>query len=206
MTDSNIGARHDKNIKNHLFIVYAIINGVLKFKNKCVDIQIYDLVKAFDVLWLADSLNDLWDTLPADAHDDRLGLLFKTSQSNMVAVNTPFGQTCRKNIPEIVTQGGTWGPILCSYSIDKIGRYSLENNQVYKHKNISAVIPLAMVDDLLAVSQCGFQSIAVNTSINTLIELKKLDFNLPEKDKRGKCEFLHIGKKNQQCSGMKVHS
>ena len=71
---------------------------------------------------------------------------------------------------------------------------------MYKYKNISAVIPLAMVDDLLAVSQCGFQSIAVNTSINTLIELKELDFHLPEKDKRGKCEFLHIGKKKSALS------
>ena len=65
-----------------LVIVYAIINDVMKSKNKCVDIQIYDLVKAFDVLWLADSLNDLWDTLPTDTHDNKLSLLYKTSQNS----------------------------------------------------------------------------------------------------------------------------
>ena len=57
MTDSNIGARKKKNIKNHLFIIYGVINSVLKGENACIDIQIYDLVKAFDVLWLADSMN-----------------------------------------------------------------------------------------------------------------------------------------------------
>ena len=50
MTDSNIGARKKRNIKNHLFIVYGIINSVLKGESESVDIQIYDLVKAFDVL------------------------------------------------------------------------------------------------------------------------------------------------------------
>ena len=32
MTDSNIGARKDMNIKNHLFIVYAVIHSVLNEK------------------------------------------------------------------------------------------------------------------------------------------------------------------------------
>ena len=41
---------------------------MLKSKDQCIDIQIYDLVKAFDVLWLEDSMNDLWGTLPTDAH------------------------------------------------------------------------------------------------------------------------------------------
>ena len=50
MSDSDIGARKNKNIKNHLFIVYAVINDVIKNKIHCIDLQIYDLVKAFDVL------------------------------------------------------------------------------------------------------------------------------------------------------------
>ena len=43
MTDSNIGARKKRNIRNHLFILYGIINSVLKGES-CVDIQIYDLL------------------------------------------------------------------------------------------------------------------------------------------------------------------
>ena len=52
----------------------------------------------------------------------------------MVAVNTAVGQTDRVNMPEIVTQGGTWGPLLCSNSIDKIGKYALEKGHAYKYK------------------------------------------------------------------------
>ena len=61
MSDSNIGAQKNMNIKNHLFIVYGVINSVLKEGNTCIDIQIYDLVQAFDALWLNDCMNDLYD-------------------------------------------------------------------------------------------------------------------------------------------------
>ena len=93
MSDSNIGARKKKNIKNHLFIVHGIINSVVQGNRGCVDIQIYDLVKAFDALWVEDCMNDLWDTLPAHARDDRLGLVYEACRTNLVAVNTAVGQT-----------------------------------------------------------------------------------------------------------------
>ena len=150
-------------------------------------------------------MNDLWDTLPHQGRDDKLGLIYQTSRTNMVAVNTSVGQTERKNIPEIVTQGGTWGPMLCSNSVDTVGKFSQENGQSFKYKNISRVIPLAMVDDLLSIANCGFEAIEMNTTINTIIELKKLKFHTPQPNKKSKCHYLHIGKQNKVCPGMKVH-
>ena len=205
MSDSNIGARKKKNIRNHLFIIHGIINSVMKGESDCVDIQIYDLVKAFDVLWLDDSMNDLWDTLSHQACDDRLGLVYQLSKDNLVAINTAVGQTERINIPEFTAQGGTWGPMLCSNSIDKVGKYSEENGQFFLYKKIARIIPLAMVDDLLAVRSCGFDSTETNVTINTMIELKKLQFHIPDENKKSKCHFLHIGKENKYCPGMKVH-
>jgi hypothetical protein len=78
-----------------LFIIHGIINSVVNGQEECVDLHIYDLVKAFDALWVADCMNDLWDTLPAQARDDRLGLLYQSTRTNMVAVNTAVGQTER---------------------------------------------------------------------------------------------------------------
>ena len=60
MSDSNIGARRRRNIKDHLFIIHGIINSVVRGDEECVDIQIYDLEKAFDALWLTDCLNDVF--------------------------------------------------------------------------------------------------------------------------------------------------
>ena len=65
---------------------------------------------------------DVYDTLPPNNRDEKLALVYKLSEENQVAVSTPHGLTERMSIPEIVQQGGTWGPVLCSNSIDSIGK------------------------------------------------------------------------------------
>ena len=94
---------------------------------------------------------------------------------------------------------------MCSNSIDVVGKYCKENKEFYNYKNMVNIIPLAMVDDLLAVSRCGMDSIRVNVTINSIIELKKLRFHTPEDKKRSKCHVLHIGSNEKTCTGMKVH-
>lgn len=78
MSDSNIGAMRNKNVRNHLFIVYAVINNVIKSKS-CIDVQIYDLVQTFDSLWLEDCMNETYDVLPENQRDDKLGLVNQTN-------------------------------------------------------------------------------------------------------------------------------
>ena len=122
MSDSNIGAHKHKNIINHLFVIYAIINSVIQGESGCIDIQIYDLVQAFDALCLDDCLNDVFDAVTEENRDDKLALLYDINKENKVAVNTTVGQTERFNANKIVTQGGTWGSLLCSNHIDSLGR------------------------------------------------------------------------------------
>ena len=107
MSDSNIGARRKRNIKDHLLIIHGIINSVVRGGEECIDIQIYDLVKAFDAMWLEESLNDVYDTLPEDKRNDQLALLYESNKVNMVAVKTGAGVTDRTNNPCIVQQGGS---------------------------------------------------------------------------------------------------
>ena len=206
MSDCNIGSRKGKNVRNHLFIVYGVINSVLKERKHCVDVQIYDLVQAFDSLWLKDCMNELYEILPQKMRDRRLALVYETNVKNLVAINTPVGQTDRVNIPEIVQQGGGWGPTECSVSIDKIGRdYSVQRDSLYSYKNKVKILPLAMVDDILAITSCGLESIMMNTYINTQIEMKKLRFHTPDDNMKTKCHKIHIGKTNSYCHILKVH-
>ena len=123
-----------------------------------------------------------------------------------MSVNTAVGLTERANIPNIVQQGGTWGPGLCSNSIDMLGRKCEQqgiHNYMYKGK--SKVLIFAMCDDLNGVAKCGMESIALNTFINTQIELKKLRFHVPDINGKSKCHKLHIGKNHKMCSVLKVH-
>ena len=207
MSDSNIGARRNRNIKNHLFIIYGVINSVIKGKEECIDIQIYDLVKAFDALWLTECLNDLFDTLSEDHRNDKIALLYESNKNNMVAVNTAVGLTERVNIPEIVQQGGTWGPALCSNTVDTIGKKCRDRGELhYLYKKAVRVLPLAMVDDLNGISKCGLDSIALNSFINSQIEMKKLRFHVPDSNGKSKCHKLHIGANHGMCPILKVHN
>ena len=206
MSNSNIGARKGRNIKDHLFIIYRIINSVLKGNEPCIDIQIYDLIKAFDSLWLEDCLNDAFDSLDEKKRDDKLKLLYESNKENWVAINTAAGLTRRVCIEKIVQQGGTWGPLLCSNSVDTLGKKVRDRGvPSYMYKNTVRVLPLAMVDDINAISRCGLESVNLNTFINTQIELKKIHFHVPNAEGKSKCHKMHIGGNKEMCQELKVH-
>ena len=63
--------------------------------------------------------------------------IFESSRTNLVAVNTAVGQTDRVDIPEIAQQGGTWGPMMYSNSIDVVGKYAKEKKKSYNYKTLS---------------------------------------------------------------------
>ena len=206
MSDSNIGARKEQNIKNHLFVLYGVINYVLKEEKSSIDICIYDIEKCFDALWLEDVMIDYYDSLPKDKHNDKVAMVYESNRNNYVAIKTSVGLTKRVNIENIVTQGGTFGPIECSNSIDKIGRKSIDENQnLYLYKKLVKIPPLGYIDDILTMSNCGIASLSMNTFINTQIESKRLKFHTPDQNGRSKCHILHIGRKNIGCPRLQVH-
>ena len=106
MSDSNIGSCKKRSIKDHLLIIHGVINSVVKGKEEPIDIQIYDLEKAFDALWLEDCLNDVYDSIDAENRNDKISLLYESNRINRVAVKTGVGLTDRVVIPSVVQQGG----------------------------------------------------------------------------------------------------
>ena len=114
-------------------------------------------------------MNDLYDSVPTEEQDDKLALIFESNRNNFVAVKTAVGLTKCVNIEKIVTQGGTFGPIECSNTMDKVGQKSFitEANNLYIYKKMVKIPPLGFVDDILTVAKCGTQSLSLNTFINT---------------------------------------
>ena len=76
MSDSNIGARKNRNLKEHLLVMQGIINSVVRGNEECIDIQIFDLEKAFDSLWLESCLSDIYDSLSSENRNNKLALLY----------------------------------------------------------------------------------------------------------------------------------
>ena len=60
--------------------------------------------------------------------------------------------------------------------------------------------PLAMIDDVLAVTKCGIDSIEVNSLINMKVEANKLRLS------DEKCILIHVSKSCEPCdNNLKVH-
>ena len=191
MSDSNVGGRRKKGIRNHLFIINGIINDVINGKKEPVDIEIIDYRQCFDSMWLAESINDLYES---GIQDDNLALIHAANAKNQVAVKTPAGLTEREVVENIVMQGEVTGPSQCSNQVDTFGKECLEENKLlYQYREDVGVPPLGMVDDVIAVSRCGVESVAMNAFLNQKTSLKKLQFG-PDK-----CHQLHVGRSNICC-------
>ena len=86
MSDSNIGARKHKNIRNHIFIVNSIIHDVLSKKsNDPIDIMVLDYKQMFDSECLFECLNYVFE---AGVDDDIFALIYKANRENYVDVQT----------------------------------------------------------------------------------------------------------------------
>ena len=196
MSDSNVGGRKKRSIRDHLFIVYGIINNAIQNKIN-VDLSLYDIAKCFDSQWYSETMNDLWDV---GLRDDKFAIISELNSKCNIAIRTPVGLTERFEMTNIEMQGTVMGPLKCSVQLDTLGRECYERQEgLYLYNGCVSVPPLQMIDDLASFSTCSPQTIITNAIINGKIEAKKLEFG------QDKCINIHIGDKQSYCDGLKVH-
>ena len=197
LTDSNVGARKQRNIRDNIFVMNAIRNSIAKNRGEAVDFQIYDIEKCFDKLWLHEVINCLYE---AGLRNDKLPLLFLENVNAKVAVKSNGQVSTRINIKEIIMQGSVWGSICCVVLMDKLGKIAYNNPQMlYYYKNLVGTPPLQMVDDVLAIQKCSDKSLMINKTINTFIDLEKLSLS------KTKCHNIHIGNQQTECPRLKIN-
>ena len=127
MSDSNVGGRKKKNIRNHVSIINGIINDVISGNADLIDVEIIDYRQCFDSMWLSESINDLYES---GIQDDNLALIHAANAENFVAVQTPVGITERVPIKKIVMQGEVTGPGQCSNQIDTFGKECINESKL----------------------------------------------------------------------------
>ena len=200
LSDSNVGARKGRSIRDNIFVVNAITNTVINRDEDPIDVQVYDVQKCFDALWMQECINDLVDT---GLNNDKLLLLYLENQNAMISVKTPTGSSRRVAVKNIVMQGTVWGSLFCTVSMDKVGKHIYENEDlIYKYKNVVEIPSLGMVDDMLTIQKCSEKSVKMNSVINAFIESKKLKLS------ETKCHRIHIQKHQNNekgCKKLKVH-
>ena len=130
MTDSQIGARKKKSVRNHLFILNSILSDVMSSINKePVDLSIMDFKQMFDSEKLSTCLNAMYD---AKVRDDMLALIYQANKTTYFAVKTPNGTTEKTTISNKILQGDVLAPLLSSNMVDKyIGLPEMKSRNVY---------------------------------------------------------------------------
>ena len=176
MSTSQVGARKGKNIRNHIWVLNSIMHDVFSsIQKKTIDLQVLDFKQCFDALWLEECLNDMFE---GGIEDNMLPLIYEAGRNVNIAVKTASGISSRKDIDKIVMQGDVFGSLMCSKTVDTVGKECLENKKhLYLYKEIVEVPPLAMVDDIVTISECGHKTTAMNAFIDTRGSCKK-NFNL----------------------------
>ena len=167
MSDSNVGGRKGRNIRDNLFIINGVINYAIKEQVE-VDINLYDISKCFDAMWYQETMNDMWDV---GIQDDKFALMAKMNKKCNIAVKTPAGISDRFIANEIEMQGTVVGPLKACVQVDTLGRDCyLYGEGLFMYKGGVYLPPLSMCDDVASISHCGVESIKTNAIINAKIE------------------------------------
>ena len=200
LSDSNVGARKGRNVRDNILVLNAITNSIVNGNEDAVDVQIFDIEKCFDKLWVEECVNYLFTS---GFKNDKLPLLFKENQNALIAVKTSTGISKRISIRNIIMQGTVWGSLCCTVSMEKLGKLIYkEEDLTYKYKGKIEIPTLGMVDDILAVQKCSKDVIKINAVVNAFVESKKLKLS------ENKCQQIHIAKKTnieKEYAILKVH-
>ena len=105
LTDCNVGARNLRNIRDNLFVVNGVINAVVHGDDEPIDVELFDIKKCFDSLWMKECLNDLYE---AGLTSSNLNLIYEGNKECLPALKTPGGLTLRTKIDKIIMQGSVW--------------------------------------------------------------------------------------------------
>ena len=106
LTDGNVGARKQRNIRDNIFVVGAITNSVIHGKQQPIQISVTDVEKCFDKLWLQSTINALYE---AGLTCKTLNLLYIENKNAQIAVKVNGNLTRRIKIQDVVMQGSVWG-------------------------------------------------------------------------------------------------
>ena len=169
LTDGNVGGRKERSVRDNIFVINAIINSVTNGDCAPIQVQIMDAEKCFDKLWLQSCINAVYD---AGITNDHLNVLYIENKKAQIAVKINGKISTRISVHDVIMQGSVWGSLKCTTVMDQLNKTAISDKSLlYNYKgdtNIPVGI-LGMVDDTLAVAECGNNSIKKNAVVNSFI-------------------------------------
>ena len=174
LTDGNVGSRKRRGCRDNMFVISAISNSVVNGKSEPIQVQVTDVEKCFDKMWLQSCINALYE---AGFRDDMLNLLYIENKNAQIAVKVNNHLSRRINVPFVEIQGSVWAGLKCTSMMDMLNRIVMSDKSLQYFYKEDENIPIGvrgMVDDTLGVSKCGEQAIKLNSIINSFIKTQRL--------------------------------
>ena len=115
------------------------------------------------------------DQYKSGLNNDVLNLIYNANKKCRVAIKTPIGLTERIEISDIWMQEDVFASLGCRNQVDRFTKeYQEENDFAYKYKDaVSIPSMLGIIDDILAIQECGPKSEKINTFQNRKVSDKK---------------------------------
>ena len=186
ISECQMGGRKQKGCKNNIFILNGIIHENMKSKKmKPITLQFYDYTQMFNSIDLKEAIRDMFNT---GLNDENLILLYNSNKEISMAVKTAHGLSDRVVVNDSVLQGDTFGSLMASVQVDKIGQDCVSNGNHIMYKNNLAIGFLGMVDDIVGITESGHRASELNALINVKTAEKTLQFG------PSKCKYMIVGK------------
>ena len=185
LTNSNIGSQKGKSPRDHLFVVYSVVNETLNSEHQR-DIVFYDVSQCYDSLWVKRSLLDMFEN---GMSSNLLNLVYELSKRAKIVVKTPVGNSEEKDIEEVIMQGETLSGIICTNTMDKMSKDC--KIEPLKYKKEVSIPKLGYVDDIADINECGDETVRMNTYTVKEIRERKLQLSTD------KCARMHISGKTK---------
>ena len=183
-------------------ITSAVINSVIRGKSKPIQLEVMDVETCFDKLWLEACINSLYE---AGLQDDRLNILYIENKTANIAVKIYNKVSRRTPVNKVVMQGSVWGGLKCTSQMDTLNKIMKNKESLeYKYRNDPNITigVIGMIDDTLAVAECGASSVEKNSVVNSFMETHRLSMH------KEKSVVVHVGNVrncSQPCPTLKVH-
>ena len=117
LSDQSKGPRWLRGPRDNIFSISAIINSIINDGHSPVQIQLYDIVKCSDKIWLHSISNTVYDN---GLQDSMLNIFYEVNKNAKVALKFNDTITRRINIPDRIMQITLFSAFMCASSMDRI--------------------------------------------------------------------------------------
>ena len=107
LTDVNVGARKERNTRDSIFILGAVMDSVTNGAEEPIQVQVVDVEKCFDKLCLEASTQLNW--YEVDIKSELLNILYIENKTAKIAVKVNGQLTERVIVKDVKMQGSAWG-------------------------------------------------------------------------------------------------